>query len=204
MHAGQIAVPSHPGTAEPGRTAEARAAAAARRPRHRAAAPTAPDPAAPTVPEGTGTGSAVSPRPAEAPGAAAARRDDTAALRIGDAAAAAGTTPRALRFYEQRGLLAAPERTASGQRRYSPADIARVRLIRDLLAAGFTVADLRGLAPRLQRLVDAPAPRCVPEPGGVVARRLAALDAEIDRLVLLRERLTRRLAGDAGAADADA
>ena len=30
-------------------------------------------------------------------------------MRIGDAAAAAGTTPRALRFYEQRGLLDSPE-----------------------------------------------------------------------------------------------
>lgn len=130
------------------------------------------------------------------------RPGEPALLRIGDAAAAAGTTPRALRFYEQRGLLPAPGRTASGQRQYGPGDVARVRLIRDLLAAGFTVADLRGLAPRLHQLVDRPAPRCVPEPGGVVARRLAALDAEIDRLTQLRERLTLRLAGQPSGSDA--
>ncbi|MGH3239306.1 MAG: MerR family DNA-binding transcriptional regulator [Spirillospora sp.] len=39
-------------------------------------------------------------------------------MRISDAAAAAGTTPRALRFYEQRGLLPPPSRTSGGQRRY--------------------------------------------------------------------------------------
>ncbi|MYR44444.1 MerR family DNA-binding transcriptional regulator, partial [Streptomyces sp. SID5910] len=32
-------------------------------------------------------------------------------MRIGDAAAAVGATPRALRFYEQRGLLPPPRRT---------------------------------------------------------------------------------------------
>lgn len=134
--------------------------------------------------------------PAPPPRLAPPDRGEPVLLRIGDAAAAAGTTPRALRFYEQRGLLPAPARTASGQRQYGPGDIARVLLIRDLLAVGFTVADLRGMASRLHRLVDQPAPRCVPEPGGVVARRLEALDAEIDRLTRLRERLTRRLAGE--------
>ncbi|MEK8171174.1 MerR family transcriptional regulator [Streptomyces sp. M19] len=39
-------------------------------------------------------------------------------MRIGDAAAAVGMTTRALRYYEQRGLLTA-RRTASGQRDYT-------------------------------------------------------------------------------------
>ena len=34
-------------------------------------------------------------------------------MRIGDAAAAAGTTPRTLRFYEQRGLLDPAPRTGT-------------------------------------------------------------------------------------------
>ena len=45
-------------------------------------------------------------------------------MRIGDAAAAAGTTPRALRFYEENGLLPAA-RTAAGQRVYGPQDVRR-------------------------------------------------------------------------------
>ncbi|MFF0033717.1 MerR family transcriptional regulator [Streptomyces avermitilis] len=34
-------------------------------------------------------------------------------------------------------------RTASGQREYGPGEIARVRVIRDLLALGLTIEDLR-------------------------------------------------------------
>ncbi|MEV6947460.1 MerR family transcriptional regulator [Streptomyces sp. NPDC051172] len=118
-------------------------------------------------------------------------------MRIGDAAAAAGTTPRALRFYEERGLLAPPPRTPTGQRRYGPDEVARVRVIRELLALGLTVEDLRGIADRIQLLVEEPQRRCTDtdpaSPGSqVVAARLAALDAEIARLTALRTGLTRR------------
>ncbi|NEB80198.1 MerR family transcriptional regulator [Streptomyces sp. SID14478] len=122
-------------------------------------------------------------------------------MRIGEAAAAAGTTPRALRFYEQRGLLPPPVRTASGQREYGSAEIAQVRVIRDLLALGLTVEDLRGSADRLPLLAQESPPRCAAferdaGSSSVVGRRLAALDAEIDRLIGLRESLARRARGD--------
>ncbi|MFJ9340838.1 MerR family transcriptional regulator [Streptomyces sp. NPDC101733] len=118
-------------------------------------------------------------------------------MRIAEAAAAAGTTPRALRFYEQRGLLPPPARTGSGQRVYGPAEIARVRVIRGLLAVGLTVEDLRVRADRLDLLAQDPPPRCDPagpddEGSDVVERRLAALDAEIARLTSLRAHLARR------------
>lgn len=120
-------------------------------------------------------------------------------MRIGDAAAAAGTTPRALRFYEERGLLPSPPRTAAGQREYGPDDVARVRVIRGLLALGLTVDDLCGITDRITLLVDDPGRRCEggdpDSPGsGVVHRRLAALDAEIDRLTRLRTRLAEQTA----------
>ncbi|MFC9324077.1 MerR family transcriptional regulator [Kitasatospora sp. NPDC057015] len=122
-------------------------------------------------------------------------------MRIGEAAAATGATPRALRFYEQRGLLPPPVRTASGQREYGPAEVARVRVIRDLLALGLTVEDLRGCADRLHLLDGDQPPRCGSvEPGtpgsGVVGRRLAVLDAELARLAGLRENLARRASGE--------
>ncbi|MFG2951623.1 MerR family transcriptional regulator [Streptomyces adustus] len=118
-------------------------------------------------------------------------------MRIGDAAAAAGTTPRALRFYEERGLLTAPPRTASGQRRYGPDDVARLRVIRELLGLGLTVEDLRVVADRIQLLAENPHRPCAEcasnSPGtSVVERRLAAMDAEIGRLSRLRDRLARR------------
>ncbi|MFD5148255.1 MerR family transcriptional regulator [Streptomyces sp. NPDC058401] len=112
-------------------------------------------------------------------------------MRIGDAAAAAGTTPRALRFYEQRGLLAPQGRSPSGQREYGPGDVTRIRIIRDLLAHGFTVEDLRGVADRLHLLAADPPPTCG-SGGGVVEHRLSALDAEIARLTRLRNALAHR------------
>ncbi|WP_327714568.1 MerR family transcriptional regulator [Streptomyces sp. NBC_00490] len=117
-------------------------------------------------------------------------------MRIGDAAAAAGTTPRALRFYEERGLLPPRPRTPAGQREYGPADVARVKVIRELLALGLTVEDLGSLSDRIHLLVDDPRQRCADSsdgPGAVVVhRRLATLDAEIDRLTRLRTRLAGR------------
>jgi DNA-binding transcriptional MerR regulator len=56
-------------------------------------------------------------------------------VRIGEVAAQAGVSVRALRYYEEQGLLDA-ERTASGQRRYPPGAVDRVRFIQNLYAAG--------------------------------------------------------------------
>ncbi|MFJ1967048.1 MerR family transcriptional regulator [Streptomyces sp. NPDC087903] len=121
-------------------------------------------------------------------------------MRIGDAAAAAGTTPRALRFYEERGLLPPPRRTTTGQREYGPDEVARVRVIRELLALGLTVEDLRSIADRIGPLVENPQRQCgQPDsdaPGShVVDHRLAALDTEINRLTALRNRLALRTYG---------
>ncbi|GAA2118277.1 MerR family transcriptional regulator [Actinomadura napierensis] len=118
-------------------------------------------------------------------------------MRIGDAAAAAGTTPRALRFYEKRGLLPPPSRTAGGQREYGPQEVNRVRIIRQLLALGLTIEDVRHSADRLQllegdTLPDYAGPDCA-RASGVALRRLQALDAEISRLTRLREDLAARL-----------
>lgn len=119
-------------------------------------------------------------------------------MKIGETAAAAATTPRALRFYEQRGLLAPPRRTASGQREYDTADVNRIRIIRELLALGLTVEDVGACADRLHLLEGDTLPR-YGDPGGacsstsgVVERRLAALNIEIAHLTKLRDELAAR------------
>jgi DNA-binding transcriptional MerR regulator len=123
-------------------------------------------------------------------------------MRIGEAAAATGTTPRALRLYEARGLLRPPPRTPSGQREYGPAEVARVRVIRTLLALGLTLEDIRRRAHRLDLLVHDPSgSSCGSRPGefsDVVADRLAALDAEIARLTHLRQVLAAAAGGPQG------
>ena len=50
-------------------------------------------------------------------------------MQIGELARQAGTTTKAIRFYESQGLLRAPKRAANGYRQYAPADVERLRLL---------------------------------------------------------------------------
>jgi DNA-binding transcriptional MerR regulator len=113
-------------------------------------------------------------------------------MRIGDAAAAAGTTPRALRFYEQRGLLPAPSRTATGQRIYTDRDVTRLRTIRELLSLGLTIEDVRASLDRLPLLENDEREQVCDQRSRVVNSRIAALDDEIGRLTRLRDQLAAK------------
>lgn len=64
-------------------------------------------------------------------------------MRIGELAVASGTTTKTLRFYEEAGLLPAPERTANGYRDYTPAALARLDFVRRGRTAGLTLAQIR-------------------------------------------------------------
>lgn len=55
-------------------------------------------------------------------------------LTINEAARTTGWSARMLRYIEQTGLVA-PERTASGYRVYGPAELQRLRTLRELLSA---------------------------------------------------------------------
>src|ERR1700722_1016826 len=73
----------------------------------------------------------------------AARRDRPVELRIGEVAKLAGLTTRTLRYWEELGLLRPTDRRGSGERVYSPADMARVSRIRDLQdLLGFSLAEI--------------------------------------------------------------
>lgn len=87
-------------------------------------------------------------------------------MRIGELAAATGTTPRALRHYEQEGLIGST-REANGYRDYDERAAVRVRNIRYLLDTGLTLADVRCFAGCLDGdMTTAPRPpRAWPSPG---------------------------------------
>ncbi|MEY4373027.1 MAG: hypothetical protein RL219_1796 [Actinomycetota bacterium] len=68
---------------------------------------------------------------------------------ISVAAELAGMHPQTLRIYERKGLLE-PARTAGGNRRYSEADIDRLRRIAELAATGMNLAGIR----RVMQLED--------------------------------------------------
>jgi MerR family transcriptional regulator, repressor of the yfmOP operon len=79
------------------------------------------------------------PAPEEEVGAEA-----TEVLRIGEVARAMGLTARTLRYWEEIGLLLPAGYRKSGERLYSPADVARVGRIRDLQELlGFSLTEVR-------------------------------------------------------------
>jgi MerR family redox-sensitive transcriptional activator SoxR len=63
-------------------------------------------------------------------------------MKIGELARRAGLNPSAVRYYERRGLLAAPYRT-SGQRRYPDEALDRVLLICFAKDMGFTLGEIK-------------------------------------------------------------
>lgn len=66
-------------------------------------------------------------------------------LTIGQLAAQAGVTVRAIRHYHQRGLLAEPARDASGYRRYDAPAVVDLIRIKTLADAGVPLARIREL-----------------------------------------------------------
>ncbi|WP_200797633.1 MerR family transcriptional regulator [Streptoalloteichus hindustanus] len=119
-------------------------------------------------------------------------------MRIGELATATGTTARALRHYEQAGLISS-ERAANGYRVYDETAVVRVRNIRYLLAAGLTLEDVQVFLPCLDGDVAAAPPsgkglRVALDRLAVLNERIAAQTEARDRLAAaLRERTGGRV-----------
>jgi len=115
-------------------------------------------------------------------------------MRIGELARITGATPRALRFYEDEGLLDS-ERASNGYRVYAEGAVLRVRNIRELLALGFTISDVKAFVTHL----DHDLPPIFGEAGPcttsmrVARERLASLRERIDALTALHDRIAARL-----------
>lgn len=67
-------------------------------------------------------------------------------IRIGEVARGAGVSVRAVRYYEQQGLLVA-ERSPSGQRLYRQDAVTLVRFFQQMYAAGLTSRRIAELLP---------------------------------------------------------
>ena len=66
-------------------------------------------------------------------------------VTIGRLAELAGVHVETIRYYERRGLLAEPPRTAAGYRRYDEADVWRLEFIGRAKRLGFTLAEITEL-----------------------------------------------------------
>jgi len=92
-------------------------------------------------------------------------------LSIGEVGDRVGLATSAIRYYERRGLVQADARV-SGQRRYRPDTVRRLVFVGMLQDAGLDLDEIDGVLHAGE----------VEEWKAIARRRLAALDAEIDRL----------------------
>ena len=102
-------------------------------------------------------------------------------LTIGRLAKRASVGIDTVRFYERRGLLPDPERTAAGYRLYPPSIVDRIRFIRRAKAIGFSLDEI-------DALLD------IHDHGGrkstvkaLTQRKLAEIDARIEDLARMRD-----------------
>lgn len=95
-------------------------------------------------------------------------------LRIGEVAGSAGVSVDTVRFYERRGLLLAPDRTASGYRMYPRSAVDRITLTRQLRQLGMTLDEIAAAFNAAQHGTNC--------------------SSELWRLQLVRERLDAKIA----------
>ncbi|WP_059005894.1 MerR family transcriptional regulator [Streptomyces specialis] len=114
-------------------------------------------------------------------------------MRIGELARRTGVSERALRYYEQQGLLTS-ERRPSGYRLYREEHVPAVRRIRVLLAAGLSTAQIVEVLPCVVDDEGLLTPGCPELVDGLVRHR-HRIDEAIGELEATRATLDTMLAG---------
>ena len=128
--------------------------------------------------------------------------EEPAALRSGQAAAAAEVNVETLRYYERRGLIAEPDRSPGGHRLYPAETVTVLRVIKAAQRLGFTleeVADLLDVGRHHHR--QGAAPRRGQDAGlqQRAREKLVEVEARIADLRTIRDTLVAAL--DAGCDD---
>ena len=105
-------------------------------------------------------------------------------MKIGQLAERTGVSTKAIRYYEDIGVLPEPDRAANGYRRYSPVAADRIAFIRDAQTAGLTLVEIQ----MILELRDGGEATC----GHVISSleaHLEELDRQMDDLRRTRGRL---------------
>jgi MerR family copper efflux transcriptional regulator len=113
-----------------------------------------------------------------------------ATLSVGELARMTGISVRALRHYDEQGLLTSM-RAANGYRVFPAAAVTQVRQIQRLIGTGFSLADIRGF-PDCMRLIEGAA--MCSETSPAQRKRLADIERRIADLEQRRARLLDMLA----------
>lgn len=106
----------------------------------------------------------------------------TARDTIGGLAKAAGVGVETVRYYQRRGLLPEPTRSPGEIRRYSDADVKRLRFIRSAQSAGFRLSEIK-------ELLDLDAADDRVRARELAGQRVAVLDAKIEEMREARDAL---------------
>ena len=116
-------------------------------------------------------------------------------VTIGEAAARTGLTAKAIRLYERRGLLGAPERDQAGYRTYGANHLAVLSFIRQAKRLGLRLDEI-GRVLELQRSDEQPCSTVLE----LLNDRIADIDRTIADLRALRTAMTTARAGTSDAA----
>jgi DNA-binding transcriptional MerR regulator len=124
--------------------------------------------------------------------------DEASLLRIQEVAAETGLTPRAIRYYEELGLLAPAARSQGAYRLYDAEDLERLRFIRGLRDdAGFSLAEIGQLLvdeqARERNRVKFRAATRPSERREILVDALARVDRQVATLRRKRDRLDEML-----------
>lgn len=111
-------------------------------------------------------------------------------MRIGELGSRAGVSTRALRHYEQLGLLSA-RRLANGYREYDEHDVAMVAEIRSLVGLGFALEETRPFVECLR--AGHPSGSSCPDALAVHRRKLAEVDGWLARLHAVRAEIAAQI-----------
>jgi DNA-binding transcriptional MerR regulator len=109
-------------------------------------------------------------------------------LTVSDLANRVGVSSDAVRYYERLGLLAPPERSAAGYRRYDQRTVQRLRFVKGAQRVGLRLREIA----ELLEVVDRGQCPCG-HTEALLRERLAEVDAELARLGALRAELARLL-----------
>ncbi|MEE9139476.1 MAG: heavy metal-responsive transcriptional regulator [Alphaproteobacteria bacterium] len=115
------------------------------------------------------------------------------ALTVGDVARKTGVNVATLRYYERRGLIPRPARTASNYRIYTEDAARRVLFIKRAQALGFSLEEIKDLL----SLKASPVARCG-EVREIAAEKIRTIDDKVDALEAMRVALSKLIAECAG------
>lgn len=105
-------------------------------------------------------------------------------MRIGEVAEAAQTPVSTVRFYERKGLVAAPDRSGNGYRRYADDTVDRIIFIRRAQGAGISLQDIGDIL----AIRDSGQPPCN-HVRSLLTERMADVQRQLVELTSMKESL---------------